>query len=80
MDIRKIFGANARRYRIAVGLSQATVAVRMGVDRAYVSAVERGVQNTTLLLIWELAQALQTAPANLFAEPDKDGVQDIADQ
>ena len=69
MDIRKVFGANVRAYRLAAGLSQEAVAVRMGVDRAYVSAIERGLQNATLLTIWEVAQALGVRPADLIVEP-----------
>jgi transcriptional regulator with XRE-family HTH domain len=68
MDIRKLFGANVRRHREAAGISQAEVAVRMGVDRAYVSMIERGAQNATLHSIWEVAQALQVRPADLLAE------------
>jgi transcriptional regulator with XRE-family HTH domain len=66
MDIRKVFGANVRRYRVAAGLSQEAVAERMGVDRAYVSSVERGAQNVTLLSLWEVAQALRVRPAALL--------------
>jgi transcriptional regulator with XRE-family HTH domain len=40
----------------------------MGVDRAYVSAVERGLQNVTLLILWEIAQALGVRPADLLDE------------
>jgi len=69
MDIRKVFGANVRVYRLAAGLSQEAVAVRMGVDRAYVSAIERGLQNVTLLTIWQLAESLNVRPADLLAEP-----------
>jgi len=69
MDIRKVFGANVRVYRLAAGLSQEAVAVRMGVDRAYVSAIERGRQNATLLTIWAVAQALGVRPADLIVEP-----------
>ena len=69
MDIRKVFGANVRVYRLAAGLSQEAVAARMGVDRAYVSAIERGLQNVTLLTIWQLAEALKVRPADRFAEP-----------
>jgi helix-turn-helix protein len=36
MDIRKVFGANARKFRLALGLSQEAVAERMGVDRAFI--------------------------------------------
>jgi transcriptional regulator with XRE-family HTH domain len=68
MDIRKIFGGNARRFRKALGLSQEAVAERMGVDRAFVSSMERGRQNVTLLTIWEMAQALQVRPADLLDE------------
>ena len=72
MDIRKLFGANVRHHREAAGISQAEVAVRMGVDRAYVSMIERGGQNATLHSIWEVAQALRVRPADLLAEPAAD--------
>ena len=68
MDIRKVFGANVRSYRLAAGLSQEAVAERMGVDRAHVSAIERGRQNATLLTIWQVAQALKVRPAELLTE------------
>lgn len=69
MDIRKLFGANVRHFRLAAGLSQEAVAERMGVDRAHVSLIERGEQNVTLLTIHEAAQALKVKPADLFADP-----------
>ena len=68
MDIRKLLGANVRRYRDAAELSQEAVAERMGVDRAYISAVERGAQNVTLILLWEISQALKVRPADLLDE------------
>jgi len=68
MDIRRVFGANVRRYRVAAGLSQEAVAVKMGVDRAYVSGMERGQQNVTLLTMWHLAEALNVKPADLLDE------------
>jgi transcriptional regulator with XRE-family HTH domain len=68
MDIRRVFGANVRRYRLAAGLSQEAVAERMGVDRAHVSSIERGNQNATLLTILQTSQALEVAPADLLQE------------
>ena len=68
MDIRRILGANVRRYRVAAGLSQEAVAVKMGVDRAYVSGMERGQQNVTLLTMWHLAEALGVRPVDLLDE------------
>jgi transcriptional regulator with XRE-family HTH domain len=70
MDIRKLFGINVKRFREAAGLSQAEIAARMGVDRAYISAIERGLQNATLLSVWEITQALEVRPVELLAEPD----------
>ena len=66
MDIRRLFGTNMRRYRLAAGLSQEAVAVRMDVDRAHVSSMERGQQNITLLTLWEASQALGVTPAALL--------------
>jgi transcriptional regulator with XRE-family HTH domain len=68
MDIRKVFGLNLRRYRLAAGLSQEAVAERMGVDRAHVSSMERGQQNVTLLTIWQAAQALGRKPGEFLDE------------
>ena len=68
MDIRKVFGANARKFRLALGLSQEAVSERMGVDRAFISSMERGLQNATLLTIWETAQALEVRPMDLLDE------------
>ncbi|WP_460253517.1 helix-turn-helix domain-containing protein [Acidiphilium sp. MT5] len=66
MDIRNLFGANFRRFRLQAGLSQEAVAIRMDVDRAHVSAMERGQQNVTLLTIWHASQALSVTPAALL--------------
>ena len=67
MDIRRRFGANLRRSRLAAGLSQEAVAERMDVDRAHVSSMERGQQNVTLMTLGFVAQALKIDPAELLA-------------
>ena len=67
MDIRRRFGTNLRRCRLAAGLSQEEVAERMGVDRAHVSSMERGQQNVTLSTLGFVAQALKIDPAALLA-------------
>ncbi|WP_188612880.1 helix-turn-helix domain-containing protein [Chelatococcus reniformis] len=71
MDIRRVFGANLRRYRIAAGISQEAVAERMGVDRAHVSSMERGQQNVTLITLWHVALAVGARPAALLDEAVK---------
>nr|WP_244622154.1 helix-turn-helix transcriptional regulator [Bradyrhizobium ivorense] len=39
-----MLGENVRRLRLASGISQAKLAERMGVDRAYFSGLEKGIE------------------------------------
>lgn len=66
MDIRLQFGRNLRRLRRRAGLTQAAVAERVGVDRAHISLMERGLQNVTLLTLWHVSQAIGVRPADLL--------------
>ena len=50
------------------GLSQAKLAERMGVDRAYVSGLESGERNPTIVTLWHVAQALGVRIAVFFEE------------
>ena len=68
MDIWSLFGRNLRRHRLAAGLRQEAVAERMGVDRAHVSSMERGLQNVTLSTLWQAAQALNVRATDLVDE------------
>lgn len=68
MDIKKLVGANMLRLRKAKGLSQEAVGVKMGVDRAHASAIERGEQNITLLTLWALSEALGAHPRDFFED------------
>lgn len=58
MDVRQIVGENVRRYRREKGLSQQEVANRMGDGRAYISGLELGQRNPTVLTLGHAAQAL----------------------
>jgi transcriptional regulator with XRE-family HTH domain len=67
-DVRRMVGRNVKRLRIAAGLSQAELAQRMGVDRAYVSGLELGQRNPTIVTLWHLAEALGVKLAPFFEE------------
>jgi transcriptional regulator with XRE-family HTH domain len=58
MDAQRRVGLNARKHRLAVRLTQEDVADRMGVDRSFVSGLERGERNLTLKSLASLARAL----------------------
>lgn len=72
MDIRETFGSNLRHYRLKAGISQDALAAKMGVDRAHVSAMERGQQNVTIVTLWHVAMALDVKPVALL-ETSEDG-------
>ncbi|TDR95472.1 helix-turn-helix domain-containing protein [Enterovirga rhinocerotis] len=72
MDVRRIIGLNARRYRLQAGLSQEAVAERMGVDRAYISGLEGGRRNPTVITMWHLSVALQIPLPAFFERPEDD--------
>jgi transcriptional regulator with XRE-family HTH domain len=59
MDIRRRVGANVRRFRQELGLSQEALAFEAGLHRTYLSGVERGVRNPTVLVLQEIATALK---------------------
>ncbi|MGI9359966.1 MAG: helix-turn-helix domain-containing protein [Parasphingorhabdus sp.] len=71
MDIRLKLASNARYYRERLGLSQEAIAVKIGADRAYVSMIERGKQNMTLVRLAELADALGVDATDLIATPQE---------
>lgn len=56
--IHFLLGENLKRIRTKKGLSQGDIATRISADRAYISGVENGRRNVTLLTINKLAQAL----------------------
>lgn len=51
-------GAAIKGLRSEKGLSQEALAVDSGVERAYLSGIERGRQNSTVVTLMRIAQAL----------------------
>ena len=60
------FGQNLRKIRERVGISQEKLAELAGLHRTYVSSVERGERNISLLNIDRLAKALAVPMAKLM--------------
>ena len=69
MDIQGIVAHNLRRLRVRRGLSQEALAVDAGIDRTYVSRLERGLENPTVVVLDRIAAALDSQIADFFAEP-----------
>ena len=64
MDLRQRFATNLRRIRNEKGISQEGLAFEAGVDRAYVSRIERAVTYVGLEIIGKFAGALEVDPWN----------------
>jgi len=58
MDIREVFARNLRKARQERQLSQEALAHEAGVDRTYISALERGVYSATIDMADKLATVL----------------------
>jgi len=71
MDIRVVIGRNVRRFRAAKGLTQEELSNRCDFDQRYISQIETGQRNLTVLSLYELAQALDTTPVALVT-PDEE--------
>jgi transcriptional regulator with XRE-family HTH domain len=69
MDARILVGMNLRRYRHLAQISQEDLADRAGIDRTYVSGVERGIRNPTVTILQSLAEALKIDTAALLEKP-----------
>ncbi|WP_338883405.1 MULTISPECIES: helix-turn-helix domain-containing protein [Xenorhabdus] len=65
-NIRSLFGQRIRYLRIEAGMSQEAFADKCGLDRTYVSGIERGVRNPTLEIIYVIANGLQIELSELF--------------
>jgi transcriptional regulator with XRE-family HTH domain len=69
MEIREILAANLKRYRKAAGLNQEELAHRVGIDRTYVSSLERCVYAASIDLLDRVAKALDIEAADLLKRP-----------
>ena len=71
MDMRRLLGQNVRQFRTRLGISQEELGFRSGLHRTYVSGIERGVRNPTVVIIGRLAKALDVNPALLIQAKPK---------
>ena len=70
MDARELVAWNLRRMRVAKGIAQEALAVDAGIDRTYVSRVERNLENPTVGVLERLARALNVEIVEFFAVPE----------
>ncbi|EAM9239496.1 XRE family transcriptional regulator [Salmonella enterica] len=65
-SIKKMLGNRIRELRRETGLSQEDFADKCGIDRSYMSGIERGVRNPTLEILWAISGGLGLDLSQLF--------------
>ncbi|MFC4170931.1 helix-turn-helix domain-containing protein [Microvirga sp. GCM10011540] len=66
MDMRKLVGQNFARIRREKGLTQEQIEERSGFSQQYLSGLEQGRRNPTVVTLYELAQALGVSHLDLL--------------
>ncbi|TAL18577.1 XRE family transcriptional regulator [bacterium] len=71
MTIEEAFGKTLRELRKARNLSQEEVAFESGLDRSFISLLECGHQQPSLVTIIQLAKTFRVSAAQLIADVEK---------
>lgn len=66
MDVRRRLGLNLKKLREDQGFSQESFADHCGLHRTYISGIERGVRNPTVLILDKIAKALKVSAGTLL--------------
>lgn len=66
MDVVRLLGVNVRHHRKLKGMSQERLALDAGMERSYVSDLERGMRNPSVRALGRLADALGVEPGLLL--------------
>ncbi len=71
MDMRRLVGRNVKRIRLEKGLTQEQYAERSGFTQQYISGLEQGRRNPTVVTVFELAHALGVGHVDLVLPDDE---------
>jgi transcriptional regulator with XRE-family HTH domain len=66
MDMRRLVGRNVKRLRQKRGLTQEQFADLSGFSQQYISSLEQGRRNPTVITLYELAVALKVSHLDLI--------------
>lgn len=70
MDVRKRVGLNVQALRRAKGLTQEELGHRAKIHQTYLSGIEQGRRNPSLIVLARLAKALKAGLEELVKAPE----------
>ena len=68
MRLEDAFGQTLKTYRKKAKISQEALALECGLDRTYISALERGIRQPTLKSLFKISNVLKSRPSQLIVE------------
>ena len=71
--MRRLVGENFARLRKALGLTQEQVSDLSGFSQQYLSGLEKGVRNPTVVTLYELACVLDISPVEFLMPVEESG-------
>jgi len=66
-EFSKKFGETLRTFRKGKNISQEHLAFEAGLDRTYISLLERGLRQPSIKSLFAIAKALQVSPHEIIA-------------
>jgi transcriptional regulator, XRE family len=64
--IRKQVGLRLKELRTQLGISQEKFGLEVGLDRTYISSIEKGKRNVSILNLEKIWKGLNTTPKDFF--------------
>ncbi|MCB2107349.1 MAG: helix-turn-helix transcriptional regulator [Rhodobacteraceae bacterium] len=71
MDMRRVVGQNVKRIRLKSGRTQEELAEFSGFSQQYISGLESGLRNPTVVTVYEIAKALGVDHLDLLRVPKR---------
>ena len=71
MEIAEAFGIVLRRNREKIGLSQEELALNCGLDRTFISLLERGLRQPSLATVFNVADQLDLSGSELVRQVER---------
>ncbi|MBW2187567.1 MAG: helix-turn-helix transcriptional regulator [Deltaproteobacteria bacterium] len=71
MKLEIAFGQVLKKYRMQVQMSQEALALECGLDRTFISALERGIRQPSLKSLFKVAKTLNISPDQIVKDVDE---------